>query len=149
MASVLRFVSPKIGRLFNPTATDLIDQVFGTTPSPVSVEIYPCQGATSVSNATLTINGSTRNFTTSSGQNPLALTFNLGGDTIEIAGGANTITITALDNGSWGATTFNVSYYRLASATTTTTTTTSTTTTSTTTTPAPGKPVRKRAPRKA
>jgi hypothetical protein len=80
---------------------------------PVSVEVYPFLPATRITGQKLSINGTSREFTGVSGQNPTALQFTLGGDAGETAGGINTAMLSVTDDA--GSTThFSLRYFRLA-----------------------------------
>ncbi len=82
---------------------------------PVSIEVYPFTPATRITEQKLLINGTARDFTGVSGQNPASLQFNLGGDTCETAGGINTVNLSVTDDA--GSTThFSLRYFRMAPA---------------------------------
>src|SRR5262245_62083942 len=74
----------------------------GDTPTSVTVAVYPIAPADVLSNPTLMINNTQRSFTSATGNYPLLLTFNVGGDSAEAEGGVNKITITVTDNGGYG-----------------------------------------------
>jgi len=88
----------------------------------VTCEVYPVTPATQVpgTGATLTINGTARSFSSSSGNNPLTLTFSVGGASSERALDFNTIVITVTDNNGT-QTIFTFFIYKGASSTTATT----------------------------
>ena len=113
MAALLRLVGPAVARYFDPGPDDLIDSFFDGTPMPVTIEVYPFSPATRITDQKLLINGSERDFSGVSGQNPASLQFHLGGDAGETAGGINTVNLLVTDDG--GATThFSLRYFRLA-----------------------------------
>ena len=113
MAALMRLVGPAVARYFNPGPDDLIDSFFDGTPMPVTIEVYPFSPATRIPGQKLLINGSARDFTGVSGQNPASLQFHLGGDADETAGGINTVNFAVTDDG--GATThFSLRYFRVA-----------------------------------
>jgi hypothetical protein len=113
MAALMRLVGPAVARYFDPGPDDLIDSFFDGTPMPVTIEVYPFSPATRITDQKLLINGSAREFTGISGQNPASLQFHLGGDAGETAGGINTVNLVVTDDG--GATThFSLRYFRVA-----------------------------------
>jgi hypothetical protein len=115
MAALMRLVGPTVARYFDPGPDDLIDSFFDGTPMPVTIEVYPFSPATRITSQKLLINGSARDFTGVSGQNPASLQFHLGGDASETAGGINTVNLLVTDDG--GATThFSLRYFRVAAA---------------------------------
>jgi hypothetical protein len=113
MAALMRLVGPAVARYFDPGPDDLIDSFFDGTPMPVSIEVYPFTPATRITDQKILINGSARDFTGVSGQNPASLQFNLGGDAGETVGGINTVNLSVTDDA--GATThFSLRYFRMA-----------------------------------
>jgi hypothetical protein len=117
MAALMRLVGPSVARYFDPGPDDLIDSFFDGTPMPVTIEVYPFAPATRITGQKLLINGSARDFTGVSGENPASLQFHLGGDAGETAGGINTVNLLVTDDG--GATThFSLRYFRVAAAAT-------------------------------
>src|SRR5260370_2914630 len=133
---MLRVTAPGLARyLDGGGGWDSLNCICGGGAGAVSVtcEVYPVAPATQVSatGATLTINGSGKSFNSSSGTNPLTLSFSVGADSSEHAGDWNTVVITVMDN-SGTQTSFTFYFYKTGSGGTTTTTTTTSTTTSTT-----------------
>jgi hypothetical protein len=111
MAALMRLVGPSVARYFDPGPDDMIDSFFDGTPMPVSIEVYPFTPATRITNQKLLINGSAREFTDVSGENPASLQFTLGGDVGETAGGINTVNVSVTDDA--GSTThFSLRYFR-------------------------------------
>ena len=110
----MRLVRPALARWpTDPGPDDLIDSFVDGTPMPVTIEVYPFSPATRITDQKLLINGSARDFTGVSGQNPASLQFHLGGDAGETAGGINTVNLLVTDDG--GATThFSLRYFRVA-----------------------------------
>jgi hypothetical protein len=157
MAVVVLCQSPAYVPGFMPFEGHILNYVFGSAPSPVSVQIWPIAPATAVTGAAVFINGSgvkPSTLTAIPGTQGKTLTFNLGGDPDEFPGQVNTVFIDIDDNRP-DYTSVAMRYYRAAGAVPTTTTTTTAppattppaTTTTTTrppttgpvTTPMPGK----------
>ena len=140
MAALMRLVGPAVARYFDPGPDDLIDSFFDGTPMPVTVEVFPFAPATRITSQKLLVNGTARDFTGVSGQNPASLQFTLGGDVDETAGGINTASLSVTDDA--GTTThFALRYFRMADSITSGTEPPHTTTTlkPTTTEPLPKK----------
>jgi hypothetical protein len=122
MAAVVLCQNPACVPGFLPFNGHILGTVFGSTPTAVTVQLWPIAPATSITSAAVFINSSgvkPSTLTSITGTQGKTLTFNLGGDPDEIPASVNTVFLDIDDNGP-GFTSAALAYYRASGAVSTT-----------------------------